>query len=297
MNPLRYCLVSVVALALAAPVMADAPYSAVVVFGDSTVDTGNLYLASEGAVAGPPYLPGRFSNGPVWVEVLAARLGLGAPKPSLGGGTNYAWGGAGTGGGSSLFGTPNLGSQVGSFLADRGGLAGDELVVISAGVNDIAWQAPYSPRQVARNIANQIARLAAAGGRTFLVASLAPYGQAPEFRGTNDEHRIDALTAEVNKLLDRELQDLEDRLPVTVLRLDVARVIGAMLDRPDEFGLANVTDPACPGCGIGVPGPGAAGTLVPDPDEYLWWDFIHWTWVVQELIGELAAELTGPEAP
>ena len=49
-----------------------------VVFGDSLSDTGNA---------------GRFSNGPVWVEQLAASLNI-ALEPSLMGGTNFAIGGA-----------------------------------------------------------------------------------------------------------------------------------------------------------------------------------------------------------
>ncbi len=295
MRTLRFCLMWLVAFAFALPVNAEAPYSEIVVFGDSTVDTGNLHLASGGVVNGRPYFRGRSSNGPVWVEVVARRLGLKAPTPSLDGGTNYAWAGAQTGDGLSIFDTPNLGMQVGFFLNDRGGFAGDELIVVSAGGNDIIWEAPFSPRQIARNISEQITKLADAGGRTFLVPDLTAYGQAPLFRGTSDEARIDTLAAETNKLLDGELSDLEERLNITILRLDIANLIAAMLGRPDEFGLTNVTDPACPGCGIGVPDPNAAHTLVPNPDEYLWWDFVHWTRVVHAVIGEMAAEVVQPQ--
>src|SRR5688572_20221274 len=109
MNRLRlFWLAGAVAFASALSAKAEGPFSSVVVFGDSTVDTGNLNLATGGAVAGPPYFSGRFSNGPAWVEVLAERLGLEAPAPCLIGGTNYAWGGAETGDGLSFFDTPNL---------------------------------------------------------------------------------------------------------------------------------------------------------------------------------------------
>src|SRR5262245_35474111 len=109
-----------VAFAAAMPARAQTPFSEVVVFGGSTVDTGNLHLASGGVVAAPPYFAGRASNGPLWVEVLADRLGLQAPAPGLTGGTNYAWAGAKTGDGLSPAGTSNVGTQVGFFLADHG---------------------------------------------------------------------------------------------------------------------------------------------------------------------------------
>src|SRR5262245_14581793 len=113
----RSCLYALVALSLTAlllPSSAQArnPLTEVVVFGDSLSDTGNLFLASGGTVATPPYFNGRFSNGPVWVEVLADKLGLDAPTPSVLGGTNFAFGGAETGAGLSSFDTPNVGMQI-----------------------------------------------------------------------------------------------------------------------------------------------------------------------------------------
>ena len=72
-------------------------YNRLVVFGDSLSDNGNLLAATQGMA--PPLPPsaspnrtydtGRFSNGPVAVEHLAAQLGV----PLL----DLAWGGALTG--------------------------------------------------------------------------------------------------------------------------------------------------------------------------------------------------------
>src|SRR5262245_23347845 len=158
---------------------AESPFSEVVVFGDSISDTGNAFLGFEGAAAGPPYFEGRFSNGPVWVEVLAQELGLPAPAPSLMGGSNYAWGGAETGPGISFFGTPNVGTQIGQFLADREQLTGHELIVIAAGSNDLAWDTPHAAGRLVRNLGKHISDLAAAGGRTFLVPNLPSPGPNP----------------------------------------------------------------------------------------------------------------------
>src|SRR4051794_3300230 len=90
------------------------PFSKVYVFGDSLVDTGNVYIATSADPndqfptfpPSPPYYNGRHSNGPLWVEVMASELGLPNPAPNLAGGTNYAWGGANTGPGLSEYGTP-----------------------------------------------------------------------------------------------------------------------------------------------------------------------------------------------
>jgi phospholipase/lecithinase/hemolysin len=266
---------------------ADAQFSEIVVFGDSLAETGNLNLASGGVFAGPPYFGGRFSNGPLWVEVLADRLGLERPAPSLLGGTNYGWGGAGTGNGLSPFGTPNIGLQIDFFLDDRGGFEGDELIVVVGGTNDIIFMdAPA--RQIVQNLSAQITRLAASGGRTFVVLDQMAVGRAPLFRGTPDEVRIDTRAEEMNKLLTPELDRLEQRLGVCILRVKAAHLWDQILRHPGKFGFTNVTDPACPGCRLGIPLPNAADTIVRNPDEYAFWDFGHPTRVVHALIGELA---------
>src|SRR6266536_3488274 len=81
------------------PVLAAAgPFREVLVFGDSLSDTGNVLAVTEPVLAeaipiSPPYFQGRFSNGPVWVDILAERLDL-PLRPFLQGGTNFAFGGA-----------------------------------------------------------------------------------------------------------------------------------------------------------------------------------------------------------
>src|SRR5271155_453790 len=70
---------------------------AIYAFGDSLSDVGNVYALSGDTIPGAPYVNGQFSNGPVWVQDLAAGLGLGPLSPSQLGGTDYAYGGAETG--------------------------------------------------------------------------------------------------------------------------------------------------------------------------------------------------------
>src|SRR5215471_7511918 len=92
-------LIVLVALALLAPIAAGAgPYTAVHVLGDSLSDQGNLFRATslvtgQGRPASDHYFLGRFSNGEIYLDRLAERLGV-ASTPSLLGGNNYAFGGA-----------------------------------------------------------------------------------------------------------------------------------------------------------------------------------------------------------
>jgi phospholipase/lecithinase/hemolysin len=70
---------------------------------------------------------------------------------------------------------------------------------------------------------------------------------------------------------------------------DLAGVFKFILDGAESFGIINVTDPTCPGCGLGIPDPDAEDTMVPNPDEYFLGDLIHPTRVVHAIIGEAAA--------
>jgi Phospholipase/lecithinase/hemolysin len=77
---------------------AASAYDGLYVFGDSLSDVGNVYTASKGTEpVSPPYSEGRFSNGNLWIQDVAASLGLGQVTPSLQGGNDFAYGGAQTG--------------------------------------------------------------------------------------------------------------------------------------------------------------------------------------------------------
>ena len=56
-----------------------APFTQLVIFGDSLSDTGNANDALGVASAADGYFNGRFSNGPLWVEYLADQLLVSPP--------------------------------------------------------------------------------------------------------------------------------------------------------------------------------------------------------------------------
>jgi phospholipase/lecithinase/hemolysin len=256
-----------------------------VAFGDSTIDAGNLALADGGTFpVSPPYFGGRFSNGPTWVERLASDLGTAAPTPSLAGGTDYAFAGASTGlDGLSAVGTPNVGTQISSYLGDHHQFQANQLIVLAAGANDLlAGEKPSVP---ASNLEQEITAMAQAGGRTFLVANTYPLGDTPQGRsqGANVMHALNVATAQFNQRLAVAEDRLERTLGITIVRLDVAGFVSEATDDPAAFGFQNATDQALD-APLGQPGP-----VVPNPDQYLWWDQLHLTAVANRMVGDLAA--------
>jgi phospholipase/lecithinase/hemolysin len=187
-------LLAVVGL-LAGPSAHAVSFSSLTIFGDSLSDTGNIFAITGGAVPNAPYLPGRFSNGPVWVETLAAQLGLpiGATA-SLTGGGNYAFGGARTGVGGV---PPGILGQVAGLWSPA--MVGDPsgLYVIAGGGNDMRdarstfqgnTAADQAGRQAAAeaaaaNLANALGLLAAEGAKHVLLANLPDLGATPEAAG------------------------------------------------------------------------------------------------------------------
>jgi thermolabile hemolysin len=151
----------------------------IVAFGDSLSDTGNTYHA-YGYPPSPPYHQGHYSNGPIWLEYLAGQLGVAAPTPSRAGRTDNAWGGAETGNGTSFMGTPNIGSQISTYLASNKNTVGStQLITIWGGANDFLNGGVTVPTMPLMNLATEISTLAAAGGKLFMVPNLPLLGELP----------------------------------------------------------------------------------------------------------------------
>ena len=240
------------------------PFSEMLVFGDSLSDVGNVHQLTWGLYPeSPPYYQGRFSNGPVWSEITAERLGLGALSASLSGGTCYAYGGAETGYGWSSTFTPNLGSQIATHLGG-GQVREDQLIVVWGGANDFLGGGQTDPAVPVGNLVEHVTTLAAAGGEVFLVPNLPPLGKTPAHRGQASEAVMDQLSIQFNALLAAEMDALAASLAITVLQMDVQAMLEEVLARPAAFGFANVTDPALVG-----------DTPAPNAEEYLFWDGVH----------------------
>lgn len=288
-------LLAAAVFALAGPAAA---YSSLVVFGDSLSDGGNVALAvgtdpdqiitGNSYVPSLPYASGTFSNGPTWVDGLAAHLGV-STGPSLAGGGNYAFGGAQTRDGSS----PSLLTQVGTYLDDVSGNASpDALFVIAGGGNNAraALEAVLAGEPIGRtvlstavkfaiDVGNMVDQLQAAGATDIVVWNAPNLGLAPAVLDAGPAASFLGQTVSMlmNNALARRLQDEQG-----VQIFDLYGLLGSVVADPAAFGMVNVAD----ACGA------LAGCT---PDSYLFWDGIHPTSGGQALITDAMIAAVVPE--
>lgn len=280
------------------------PFSQMFVFGDSLSDTGNVFLASGTTVPTPAaYVGGRFSNGPNWIDMLSAQLGLSmtpyvvASDPTTEN-INFAFGGAQTGISNltpdGAFVVPGLNGQVGAFAGALGGSPAnaDALYVVWGGANDFLV-AGSSPATVVGNISTAISGLYGLGARHILVPNLADLGATPlaQLIGGGAPAGLSAATAAFNALLAGELASLEGALPgIDLIGMDVYGLVASILADPASFGFS---DPSLlPGFGTG-PASGCLITFIiptcsltmPDTlTDYFWYDEMHPTTGVHALL-------------
>src|SRR5215213_4894299 len=150
-----------------------------VVFGDSLSDTGNA---------------GRFSNGPVWVEYLADRLGL-TLSPSQRGGNNFAVGGARL---DPRSGPHSLRAQADAFLR-MPKPSSRTLVIVYGGGNDLlaAVGHPHGPMMVDAVVSalrSMVADLIAHRATDILVPNLPDVGITPEVQAQGSQAVAEART-------------------------------------------------------------------------------------------------------
>jgi len=295
------------------PVMASAgPFQKVFVFGDSLSDTGNVLTVTESVSrdpipVSPPYFMGRFSNGPVWVETLAERLGL-ELSPFLAGGTNFAFGGAEIGldtedvlerdVGVII---PSIRSQVQAFFAQHlfDGADSEALYILWGGANDlrdalVTATDPLTQVQPAvDDLTAAIEDLADAGAVHFLVPNLPNLGRTPESRARGPEGvaRATAVSVAFNNALATALDTLEAERGITIIRLDTFALLEEVVADPAAFGFTNTTE----ACLAGDPFEG--GTPCAQPEAYVFWDLIHPTAAAHALLAEFALAALPPLLP
>ncbi len=320
---------------LLSPLALAQSYTSILVFGDSLSDTGNFahVVQSKYAVRVPgtiaDYTDGRFTDGTdtrppavnytgIWIEQLATTF---APplvlKNSLDGGTNYAYGFASTGTGTSVYTVPssisvpvvgsltvsisvdNIGQQVTDFLnatpTNPTPIAADTLVVVWGGANDLLTAAAMTgatPSDINTAVTTAvngeitaIQRLIAAGAKNILVPNLPPLGAIPRLNANAALSAIaNTATGTFNTQLQAGIASLQAAgLGVTFFQLDVNSLFNAAIATPATDHFTNVTASSQNVTGV-------------NPDTYLFWDDLHPTTAGHHYIALAAASLLSPGA-
>lgn len=291
------------ALLVSIPSAATAAYSALYVFGDSISDTGNVFAVTAGLVPDVPnYFNGRFSNGPNYVDQLAAQLGLAPVAPSVLGGTNYAFGGATSN--DHFLGQPfGVVGQTEGYIAGLGGGPADDeaLYVVFGGANDIQDALDVAQSvglgaalgvvdEAAINLFNAVSNLASAGAETIVVPNLPDLGKVPRVteEGAAASAAATLLSTTLNASLDALLATL---IGPELIRFDTESLFDAAFADPSAFGLSNVADPCYTGDDRTFTG---GGDTCAAPDEYLFWDTIHPTEAAHGFIADGIAAAVVP---
>jgi phospholipase/lecithinase/hemolysin len=213
-----------------APPAAAGSISAVIAFGDSNVDNGNL--RARGLQFGldinpPPNFGGRNSNGPVVVEYLADLI----HRPLV----NNAFSGANTGTGLNFGIATNTLSQIQLYLAARAGSADPRaLYVYWAGSNDllgVGGDAALLQQRVTAARANIEAGLTAlsdAGASRIIVANRTP---RPDLASQDNLNGL-ALNAMIADLV----ADLDPLLGADLLPFDNYSLIADMVTNGTAYG-------------------------------------------------------------
>jgi outer membrane lipase/esterase len=278
-------------------VRATYAHQRLVVFGDSLSDNGRLFAITKGSPPEPygdaynslgkvvKYFPGRFTDGQNWVDYfpkVARFFGVDVstvnPFPFLEGPlkasddtTNFAVGGA-TSGDFNVNNPQNSQVNFQGFLAQisaylgavDGHASADDLYVIWIGANDFA--AKISPQTTVANIRGGITALAKAGAKHFVVINVPNIALTPEVRLSPEIGAAVQFVAAVNGLLAVYIPISAGTERINVDLLDINTIFVPVVLEPVLFGFSNSTKSAFNT---------DTGTVVSDPNQYVFWDGFH----------------------
>lgn len=280
-------------------------FSAIYSFGDSLSDAGNISLLTLGQLpVSSIYSDGRFSNGNVWVQDLAQNLGLPAPKPSLAGGTDYAYGGAETGPTSVHTVNPtDLPSQLAQFAASVPDPSPTALYTVWAGSNDVldianstetAAQQQASVQQAVTNEVGFIDGLVAHGAKDLVVMSVPDLGVTPyETARPATDATSSALAQSYNAELGTALQQIMASGVASVDYINTYALLDTAVASPATYGLTNVSQPVWNG-NLTSSSSGTLAATGAAQNGYLFFDDLHPTAAGHALLATAVTQsLTG----
>lgn len=287
------------ALSAQAVVVPPPTFTGLFVFGDSLSDSGNNALVggvnAGQVITGNAYVPllpyglGAYTNGQTWVSSFAAGLGLPAfGVASLGGGGNFAYGGALTvlngtdvpsapgfppSATTQLLGGPSALPYMNGYLTPLASVPATALYVIAVGGNDVrdlsvsvalGGTAPAAVPGLAANYATAVGSmvdaLQAKGAQRIVVWNTPNVGATPA--ALAEPSGFAELATDISTFFNVALAGRMSTEAAGVSIFDVFGTTNQIIANPGAYGMSNVTD-AC-GAVLGC-----------NPSQYLFWDGIH----------------------
>lgn len=271
-------------------------YSQVISFGDSMSDTGNMFKVTTDLTGwGLPMAPnqaGRFSNGPVVLEVMSNQLS----RPLL----NHAFGGGQSGKGGLV---PVYGLQIGLLKQVQDYTQNLGLFKLAdARALYVLWTGPDDYYQgsniylgsttlaITANIRQALTTLYQRGARNFFVPmmpdlSITPSAREHEKYQANYLSNAKARSSELAASVTAMLKDFAKQYPLAKVRtFDTYSYSQTQVAKAAAEGI-NVTDPCYDPPFMGLPGPVCA-----EPDKHLFWDMNHPTAAGAQVIGAAFAQ-------
>lgn len=291
-------LVTLSAFLLSTVVMAM-PVRNIVVFGDSLSDNGNFYnFMKQQMPQSPPYFEGRFSDGPVWIERLAASYYPNAPTSHL---QDYAFGGAGVSEDDEddvLF---TLRKEVNTYLEEHSQKANaDTLYVVWIGANNylgLPEEGEKTLKDVNQGIVHGLQKLVEKGARNIFVLNLPDLGRTPAATEFDSKDLLTYFAKQHNAALDASMVELKNTYPeVNWLYYDLNQMFTNVLDHPEEYGITNTTD-TCVNSTLGKDDPKSMLNIAVTVKQhakqnacagYLFFDLVHPTAYAHQVMADKA---------
>lgn len=220
----------------------------IVVFGDSLSDNGNLYEYMKHQIPmSPPYFSGRFTNGPVWIELLTDSYFPHDGKSHL---QDYAFGGAGV---SEVIGDDDddalftLRREVDTYLlAHQDKADPTSLFVVWIGANNylaVPENAEKTVENVNLGIKRELDRLANKGAKNIIVVNLPDLGRVPAAHDFDAADALSDLAKQHNDRLKKTVDELQvTQSTVNWIFIDLYQLFNEMLTDHNRYGMSNITD-------------------------------------------------------
>lgn len=296
-----------------------ADYSLMYVFGDSYSDVGN-YSVSQSSSRSPYAYEGRWSNGKLWNEYLAEKLGMNAPTISKEymhgdspeeGQNNFAYAGARSEK-NNLSEIPTVYEEIHGLPEhelylyvgfDRYGVnfSENDLVLVWGGINDVVfwddvifegYESSDYGKESAQNMANRVHELINMGAKNLVVLNLPNLAHLPiasedvEWRPVWFEEGTQAF----NETFANEINALAEMYKdegVRITQVDISALFDSIMGDPLAYGFEDTKNELIVAL---------AENENLDQDKYLFFDEMHPTTAGHKVIADAVYDaMTVPE--